>query len=80
MFARHKQAWLTGEKKKSKSKLVSISMAKERAFYTVLYIILILPRVGPCAGHAIFLLLGWNFRACTLEEISYSPNLLFPQV
>lgn len=51
MFARHKQAWLTGEKKKSKSKLVSVSMAKERAFYTVSYTILILTRVGPlCRG------------------------------
>lgn len=44
MFAQHKQAYLTGEKKKSKSKLVSISMAKERAFNAVLYTVLILNR------------------------------------
>lgn len=79
MFARHKQAWLTGEKKKAKPKLVSISMAKERAFYTVLYTILILTCVGPLCWSMRSLLLGWNFRACTVEEIKLSPYLLIHQ-
>lgn len=80
VFARHKQAWLTGEKKKSKSKLVSVSMAKESAFYTVWYTVVILTGVGPLhRGTCDLLLLGWNFRARTLEEINYSPDPLFPQ-
>ena len=45
---------MTGEKKKSKSKLVSILMAKERAFYVVLYTVLIFNRVWALAwGHKI---------------------------
>lgn len=80
VFARHKQAWLTGEKKKSRSKLVLVSMVKESAFYTVWYTVVILTGVGPLhRGTCDLLLLGWDFRACTLEEINYSPDPLFPQ-
>lgn len=55
MFAQHKQAQETGEKKKSKSKLVSLSVAKERTFYAALDVVLILNKGWVPVQKAVFL-------------------------
>lgn len=61
MFAQHKQAQETGEKKKSKSKLVSLSVAKERTFYAALDVVLILNKGWVPVQKAVFLFFFFFF-------------------